>query len=54
MQGYHVDPLIGALGRQDHGNQQLIGIVEVKFRFGIGGMLAEPGNYIIITLFPGH
>jgi hypothetical protein len=52
--GGHIDPLVCALGRQNNGYQQLIGIVENKFCISLGGVLIEPCYNKIESLFPGH
>lgn len=51
---YHVDPLVGALGREDNGYQQLKGIVVMQFGLGHGYVLAEPGQYLFISFFLSH
>jgi hypothetical protein len=52
--GSHIYPFVGALGRQNHRYQQLIGIVEDEFGFSLRGVFTEPGYNKIESLFPGH
>ena len=50
----HVDPLVGTLGRQDDGYQQLVGIVVVQFALGHGHVLRKPADDSVVTLSECH
>ena len=39
-----VDPVIRALGGEDRGDEELEGILVVKFAMGVGVRLLKPGN----------
>ena len=50
----HIDPLVRALGRQDHGHQQLIRRAVRKLALGDGHVLLEPRDHPRITLLQSH
>ena len=50
----HVDPLVGALRRENHRNEQLEGVFIVEFALGHGHVFREPGDYAVVTLAEGH
>lgn len=49
-----INPLIGTLGRQDYGNQQLIRIVVKQFCFCIGRMVFKVIDYVLESFFFRH
>lgn len=52
--GDEVDPLIGALRREDYGHQQLKGVVVVQLGGGIGIVLDEIFDDALVSLLFGH
>jgi len=50
----HIHPLIGALGREDNGNQQLVWIIIKEFRFSNREIFFEIVYAKLKTFFPGH
>ena len=50
----HVHPLVGALRREDHRHQQLVGVLVAQFAFGRGHVLRKPGDDAVVTLSDSH
>ena len=50
----HIDPLVGALGREDDRNQKTEGRIVVEFRFSHGHSLLEVGDYLVVEFFLAH
>ena len=51
---HHVDTLVGALGRENDGYQQLEGSLVVQLGLRHGHRLLEPGNHLVVSLLFFH
>ena len=51
---HEIDPLVRALGGEDHGAEELEYVPVAEFRFGDGPVLGEPAYDAFEALFPGH
>ena len=49
-----VHALVGALRRENHRHEQLVGRLEVQFGIGRGHMLGEPTDDSVVSLSQGH
>lgn len=52
--GYHIDPFVGALSRQNHCHQQFVRVCMLKFCGGIGLGMEKIFEEPLVSLFLGH
>jgi len=50
----HIHPFVGALGRENHRYQQLVGIVVQQLCFGLRRVLLKIIDYKAVAFFPCH
>lgn len=52
--GHEVDPFVGALGGEDHGDEEFVGGAVVEFALDVGHVFGEPADDALVSLFEGH